>query len=288
MLRGNFEVQILVNGNPVKEYYKDGQVYVEGREGQKYSIKIRNMGYNRILAVPTVDGLSVMDGKPASFDSNGYIIDGYDSLTIDGWRTSDKEVAEFFFSCHDHAYAELKGKGGNQGVIGVAVFNEKEYYNYQTITYTSPLSDYDWNFPSFPRWNSPFIGGITLTNNTANTTLSTSGTALTGASASAGNAYFCSSDNTPVKQTRELRDVEQKLGTGFGESKKSEVTKVSFHRENGPSAVFEIKYNTRQELEKMGIDFTSKPVYVPNAFPGEYCTPPEDCCRSHKNCKHQK
>lgn len=68
----------------------------------------------------------------------------------------------------------------------------------------------------------------------------------------------------------------QELGTGFGESKRSEVREVEFDRESNPDAVFELFYNTKEELLKIGIDFDSKPVYItPQAFPGKYCEPPK-------------
>jgi hypothetical protein len=66
------------------------------------------------------------------------------------------------------------------------------------------------------------------------------------------------------------------LGTGFGQEKTSEVTKVSFDSENQPTEVFSLFYNTKANLEALGIEFT-KPVYVtPSAFPKEsgYCEKP--------------
>ena len=66
------------------------------------------------------------------------------------------------------------------------------------------------------------------------------------------------------------------LGTGFGEDKYSPITKVDFEREDKVSEVFSIYYNTRENLEALGIEFR-KPVYVaPSAFPKEdgYCERP--------------
>ena len=91
MQKSNYEVEVLVNGHPIKEYYKDGKIYIEGRKGCEYSLRIKNNGWKKIVVIPTIDGVSVMNGKQASYDSPGYIISGYNSLTIDGWRTSDSE-----------------------------------------------------------------------------------------------------------------------------------------------------------------------------------------------------
>src|SRR5207245_1882656 len=94
------------------------------RKDTKFSIKIRNNSYSRKLFVPTVDGLSIMDGKDADYHSGGYIVQGHSSITIDGWRTSDKDVAEFFFSSPEGSYRKQMHKGDNLGIIGVAVFDE--------------------------------------------------------------------------------------------------------------------------------------------------------------------
>jgi len=83
------------------------------------------------------------------------------------------------------------------------------------------------------------------------------------------SASTFSSSSTPVSNN---------LGTGFGESKRSEVVSVNFDRLEGADSIFEIYYNTREQLEKIGINFKA-PVYVtPNAFPGEngYCQPPQN------------
>ena len=74
-----------------------------------------------------------------------------------------------------------------------------------------------------------------------------------------------------------MKSVAQDLGTGWGDYKKSEVTTVSFDRCEEPDAVLEIYYNTRQQLEALGVDFKKSPVYVtPQAFPGQYCKPPQN------------
>src|SRR3990167_11362661 len=127
MTKNNYEVDILINGRPVKKYKHEGKLYIEGRKGSRFSLRIRNNGWDEILAVPSVDGLSVMDGKLCSIDkSRGYIIKAHSAVTIDGWRTSDKEVAEFYFSDLDNSYAERSGNGvQNTGIIGVAIFGKK-------------------------------------------------------------------------------------------------------------------------------------------------------------------
>ncbi len=68
----------------------------------------------------------------------------------------------------------------------------------------------------------------------------------------------------------------QDLGTGWGNSRRSEVTTVEFEREGHPTAMFEVYYNTREQLERQGVNFKREPLYAtPNAFPGQYCKPPQ-------------
>ena len=245
MLKSNFEFEVYINGHPAKEYYQNGATYIEGREGTKFSLRFKNNSWSKVLFVPTIDGLSVMDGKEGSFDSRGYIVNAYDSLTIDGWRTSNESVAEFFFSSPKGSYAKKMNKGSNLGVIGGAVFTEKfnHYFAgassgtggdlFQTVTSTSALGS--------------GMSTVTLAGSNATNSINTS-------------CYSAASN----------------LGTGFGQDKPSSVTTVSFDKEDTPTTVFTIYYNTRQALEKLGITFT-KPVYItPNPFPNEegFCKRP--------------
>ncbi len=297
MIKQGYEYEILINGKPVKEYYKDGKTYVEGRKGNRFSIRVRNNTGKRILAIPSVDGLSVMNGKEASFDSSGYIIKPYDALTIDGWRVSDKEVAQFYFADQARSYAAKMDRDGNTGVIGLAIFAEKfneleevkrqleelskqpkviekhihhhDHYRYcncwqcnPTLTWYSTSGSYTGTSASGGGGGSITVGASALNN------ISVSNTA-------AYNVNMLS-DTTQLKgSSMSLRNVRQELGTGWGESKRSEVRTVDFERANSPEAVFEIFYNTREQLQNMGVDFNTRPVYVaPQAFPNEYCEPP--------------
>lgn len=241
MLQNNFEVQILINGNPVKEYCHNGKTYIEGKAGSRYSLKIKNNSCQRILVIPSVDGLSVLNGELANKKSGGYIIDSYDSLVIDGWRKSDNEVAQFLFSRPENSYAEKTGKGQNQGVIGALIYCEEPR---KRKGYEIKVSDnLSVDYPPFRSGDLVERGGQSLL-----------------------DCSFSAQSASPA---------EQGVGTGWGNSKESNVTRVSFSKESFSSAVLEIYYNTKKELKKFGIDFGSKPIYVsPEAFPGEYCKPP--------------
>ena len=110
MYKQNYEVDIMVYGKPVREYVDKKKTYIEGRQGTDFAIRIKNNGSKRILAVTSVDGLSVIDGKESNYDidSQGYIISPYDSIIISGWRISDEKVKQFFFTNKENSYATRK------------------------------------------------------------------------------------------------------------------------------------------------------------------------------------
>lgn len=100
--------------------------FLVGREGSSYSIVINNRCRSRLEVVVSVDGLDVIDGKPASIKKRGYVIMPGKTLEIPGWRTAPDRVARFLFTPVSGSYANLKhGDHRNVGVIGLAVFDEK-------------------------------------------------------------------------------------------------------------------------------------------------------------------
>ncbi|HEX8489526.1 MAG TPA: hypothetical protein VF626_00785 [Chthoniobacterales bacterium] len=100
--------------------------FVVGEEGRRYSIVVRNRSALRLEVVLSVDGLDVIDGRPASFGKRGYLIDSHRQLVVEGFRQSTEAVAAFRFGPVRESYAQQKyGDSRNVGVIGVAIFNER-------------------------------------------------------------------------------------------------------------------------------------------------------------------
>lgn len=106
------------------EYSQRETVYVEGKRGQRYVLRARNLSNLRIEVIPTVDGLDVHSGKDASFAQRGMILPPHRSFDFEGFRLSASDVATFRFGGVEQAYATQIGKPRNVGVIGVAVFEE--------------------------------------------------------------------------------------------------------------------------------------------------------------------
>jgi len=100
--------------------------FVVGEEGRRYSIVVRNFSDWRLETVISVDGLDVVDGRPASLRKRGYVIDPHKILVVDGFRQSLDTVAAFRFGPVRESYSQEKyHTTRNVGVIGLAAFNEK-------------------------------------------------------------------------------------------------------------------------------------------------------------------
>jgi hypothetical protein len=103
-----------------------GRSFVVGEHDARYSIVVESHVPASLEVVVSVDGLDVLDGRPASFDKRGYLLEPHGRIEIDGFRQSFEEVAAFRFGSVRDSYAEQKhGDSRNVGVIGVAVFHER-------------------------------------------------------------------------------------------------------------------------------------------------------------------
>jgi hypothetical protein len=113
------------NGALLSGLYAAGRALIAGNDGERYRIVVRNGTSARFEIVASVDGLDVIDGKPASTDRRGYLVDPYGTLVIDGFRTSDDQVAAFRFGRVAESYAAQTSGDNNVGVVGLAIFAEK-------------------------------------------------------------------------------------------------------------------------------------------------------------------
>ena len=112
-------------GATLPVHYARGEYWVAGRPGARYAITVRNRLGERVLAVPSVDGVNVLSGETAAWDQRGYVFSPYERYQITGWRKSNSEVAAFEFSHIATSYAARTGRPGHVGVIGVALFREQ-------------------------------------------------------------------------------------------------------------------------------------------------------------------
>jgi len=171
----SYELNVNVNGSRCKQYNHNGKTFIEAKHGSEYTIEIKNNTWERILAVCSVDGLDVLNGKKADENGNGYVINGYNSLKLDGFRVSNEKVAKFVFSTKDASYAASKGDESerNVGVIGVRLFAEKvkpkpivkEIHHHHDHHHHDNWPVYPWKYP----YNPPIIWGSTFNGTTSGT-----------------------------------------------------------------------------------------------------------------------
>lgn len=130
------------DGRPMPVALGATDVYLKGREGDRYRLEFRNQGRWTVEIVATVDGLDVISGRPGSVTSRGYVVRPGGVLVIDGFRRSEDAVAAFRFSSPGDAYAARTPQGDprNTGVIGIAVFTLDEP--------PAPVSDRPQPFPA--------------------------------------------------------------------------------------------------------------------------------------------
>jgi hypothetical protein len=112
-------------GGLLPGFSSGGETLVVGQDGDRYRIVVRNATDARFEIVASVDGLDVLDGKPASPERRGYILEPRGELVIDGFRQTDERVAAFRFGKVASSYAAQTSGDSNVGVIGVAIFPER-------------------------------------------------------------------------------------------------------------------------------------------------------------------
>lgn len=112
-------------GEPLPGVSVGSRTYVVGAAGRRYEIVLTNESGKRWEIVGSVDGLDVIDGRPASMGKRGYVLEPYAQVRIEGFRTSDVDVAAFRFGSVAESYAARTGDARNVGVIGIAMFCER-------------------------------------------------------------------------------------------------------------------------------------------------------------------
>jgi hypothetical protein len=116
----------LDSGRPLQVHRHYQRLYVVGTPGMKYGLQLKNHSARRVKAVISVDGLNALTGDVAASEQSGYVLNPGQLSRIDGWRKSTSEVAQFVFTDSSISYAGRTGRPRNIGVIGVAVFPERD------------------------------------------------------------------------------------------------------------------------------------------------------------------
>jgi hypothetical protein len=123
---GDLAVEVLVSGESSREYYARGTTYVEAQRGAEYSLRLSNRSSNRIAVALAVDGLNSIDAKTTSAAMAAkWVLDPWETITIEGWQTSQEAARRFVFTTEPDSYGAWLGQTDNLGVIEAVVFRER-------------------------------------------------------------------------------------------------------------------------------------------------------------------
>ncbi len=235
------DVQIIdrSSGQRLPLYYHQGEYWVAGQPGSSYAVDIKNRSRGRILAVLSIDGINAISGQAAAaVPDDGYVLGGRQQWAISGWRKSDQQVAAFYFSHSDDSYAARTGRPRDIGVIGVAVFREREpqpqppiLRNRETQKSSAPAaeaSSADSAAPAMPPPASP--------------------------AASAAPSAPVAAESRQATAPAAPAPVAPRLGTGHGALERSVTRTTEFHSaSSSPAQIIRIRYDSHANLVAQGI-----------------------------------
>ena len=243
------------SGAVLNPHFYHGEYWVAGRPGARYAIEIRNRLGERLLAVTSVDGVNVVSGATAGWDQTGYVFGPGERYQITGWRKTDAEVAAFTFVDSPNSYAERTGRPANVGVIGVAIFRERQ----PQPVYAPPMIGQSSGQAAEPRASESdsALPGESMAKSPA---ARASNSAAAGAAAEAQASRTMPAPIPPsVARAPALTALPSvapapKLGTGHGEREYSYVNHTEFLRmQTQPNEVIRIHYDSLDNLFAMGV-----------------------------------
>lgn len=121
-----FEMDVLVNGRPVAEYFARGRTYVEAIQGAEYELRLRNSSPDRVAVALSVDGLNTIDARHTSaWNASKWVIEPYQTITIGGWQMSTERARRFYFTNERDSYGAKLGQTANLGIISAVFFRER-------------------------------------------------------------------------------------------------------------------------------------------------------------------
>lgn len=252
------DVQIIdrSSGQRLPLYYHQGEYWVAGQPGSSYAVDIKNRSRGRILAVLSIDGINAISGQAAAaVPDDGYVLDSRQQWAIQGWRKSDQQVAAFYFSHSEDSYAARTGRPRDIGVIGVAVFREREpqpqppiLRNSEAQKSATPAAEAggadtaDRAAPAMPPPSSP-------------------------AAAAAPNASVAAESRQATAPAAPA-PVAPRLGTGHGALERSVTRTTEFHSaSSSPAQIIRIRYDSYANLVAQGVIRAPQPAVQPAPRP---------------------
>ena len=258
----SLSARVLVNGKKVREYSHEGRIFIQSNNGTEFEIDLKNHYGNRVMAVVSVDGVDVINGKPATSESAGYIIGGNDAIRIKGFRKDSDTVGAFKFTEKENSYASGTGEGGNEGVIAIRFFEEKR------IERELLWESYD-NYIAYT--GSSVGAGPLFSSNVSNYSQTLSSDTL---GQKRGILRSCASGDTQT-YSAEVKSENFDMGTTWGSKKKDSAVEVEFERGKLLDE-FNLFYASRDALIGMGVPLTKENhISLPQGF-RDFATPPSN------------
>jgi hypothetical protein len=254
----NIEIVDRASNRALPVHWHDGQAWVAGTPGAKYSIRLRNSTWGRVLAIVSVDGVNVLNGQTASAGSasGGYVFTRWQAGVIDGWRKSQEEVAAFHFVESPRSYAARTGRPDHVGVIGVALYREQSRARHHEAS-PSVSEPHPVPAPAARAQAAPSAGALAQ----AAPQSATPSSARTDADSHARSAE---------------PEAAKRLGTGHGQREYSPTQSTTFTAAtSAPAEVIRIRYDSRENLIAMGVirEPFAQGWGAPNAFPRDGFVP---------------
>lgn len=239
--RGGFDVDVLVNGVPLPEYYARGRSYVEASQGAEYELRIHNPLGERVAVALAVDGLNTIDAKHTSaMNASKWVIEPYGTITISGWQMSSERARRFYFTTERDSYGAKLGQTANLGIISAVFFRERHPIAVVTPRRSGRYEDDESRADSKSAPNS-----------------------------SAGQARDrsnASSDSGRKSAEAYPGPDDESAATGIGRNVRNDVRWVSMDLENHSTADVTIRYEYRAGLVRLGIQPHPYPYPYPDTL----------------------
>lgn len=230
------DVQVQVEGLGTVPLFtangRDDRLYFQAYRGRNYSLVVRNNTNRRVGVLMAVDGLNVITGQRSALSRNEsmYVLDPYETTTINGWRTSLDGVRRFVFVNEERSYAERTGQAnGDLGWIRVLAFREQRPY---------------WDVPgkirSWERGDEPDAVPY--------------GEAVPREKAAKPEGLE-GLDRAPAPTARSFNGEPSSPGTGWGDARRDPVTRTQFLAEATPVDQVILRYEYANGLRALGIHF---------------------------------
>lgn len=204
-----------------------GRYYLEARAGSRYSVALANRTGERVGVVLTVDGLNAISGERDKGRGRMYVLDPWQSTSVQGWRTSLQEVRQFTFVDERRSYARRTGQANEKmGWIEVAVYRERRALA-QAVPYAHPERS-----RPYPIESQENAGR---------------------AQAPAAESSAAKDDGGAAAKLESDGKRRSYPGTGWGQRTHDPVVLVSFDPESEPRERVTLRYEYRPALVALGV-----------------------------------